>query len=90
MKMFVLSLVLVAFTLSPALAGEKKLPTLRSLSTPTCPACLQMAKVLDEINDKYAGKLVAEKVNVEEHPEMAREYNVRNEEIGRASCRERV
>ena len=36
-----------------------------------------MSKVLDEINDKYAGKLVAEKVNVEEHPEVAREYKVR-------------
>ena len=32
---------------------------------------------MDEINDKYAGKLVAEKVNVEEHPEVAREYKVR-------------
>ena len=77
MKMFVLSLVLVALALSPAFAGEKKLPTLKSLSTPTCPACVQMSKVLDEINDKYAGKLAAEKVNVEEHPEMAREYKVR-------------
>ena len=38
---------------------------------------MQMSKVLDEINDKYAGKLVAEKVNVEEHPEVAREYKVR-------------
>ena len=77
MKLFVLSLVLVVLAFSPAFAGEKKLPTLKSLSTPTCPACQQMAKVLDEINDKYAGKLAAEKVNVEEHPEMAREYKVR-------------
>ncbi len=36
-----------------------------------------MSKVLDEINQKYAGKLVAEKVNVQENPEIAREYNVR-------------
>ncbi len=77
MKLFALSVVLVALAFSPAFAGEKKLPTLKSLSTPTCPACLQMAKVLDEINEKYAGKLAAEKVNVEEHPEMAREYKVR-------------
>jgi|GEM_PF-2661609 hypothetical protein len=35
MKMFVLSLVLMALTLSPALAGEKKLPTLKALSTAT-------------------------------------------------------
>lgn len=36
-----------------------------------------MSKVLDEINQKYAGKLVAEKVNVQENPEIAREYKVR-------------
>lgn len=35
MKLFVLSLVLVALSLSPALAGEKKLPTLKALSTTT-------------------------------------------------------
>ena len=35
MKMFVLSLVLVGLALSPALAGEKKLPTLKALSTTT-------------------------------------------------------
>ncbi|MDO4787325.1 MAG: thioredoxin family protein [Fretibacterium sp.] len=36
-----------------------------------------MSKVLDEINEKYAGKLVAEKVDVNQHPEVAREHNVR-------------
>ena len=36
-----------------------------------------MSKVLDEINDKYAGKLVAEKVDLEKNPEVAREYKVR-------------
>mgnify|MGYP000912088162 FL=1 len=35
MKLFVLSLVLVALAFSPALAGEKKLPTLKALSTTT-------------------------------------------------------
>lgn len=77
MKTIFLSLFLVAFLLGPAYAEAKKLPTLKSLSTPTCPACVQMSKVLDEINEKYAGKLVAEKVNVQENPEIAREYNVR-------------
>ena len=36
-----------------------------------------MSKVLDEIKEKYAGKLAAEKVNVIKHPEVAREYKVR-------------
>mgnify|MGYP000031548629 FL=1 len=36
-----------------------------------------MSKVLDEINQKYAGRLAAEKVDVQEHPEIAREYKVR-------------
>ena len=36
-----------------------------------------MSKVLDEIKEKYAGKLAAEKVDVVEHPEVAREYKVR-------------
>ena len=44
-----------------------------------------MSKVLDEINDKYAGKLVAEKVNVEEHPEVAREYKVRYDDFANRS-----
>ena len=35
MKLFVLPLVLVALAFSPALAGEKKLPTLKALSTTT-------------------------------------------------------
>ena len=77
MKLFVLSLVLVVLAFSPAFSGENKLPTLKSLSTPTCPACQQMAKVVDEINEKYAGKLVAEKVDLEKNPEVAREYKVR-------------
>ena len=77
MKMVFLSLFLLVVLLGPAHAEGKKLPTLKSLSTPTCPACQQMAKVLDEINQKYAGRLAAEKVDVQEHPEIAREYKVR-------------
>ena len=36
-----------------------------------------MSKVLDEIKETNAGKLAAEKVDVVEHPEVAREYKVR-------------
>ena len=36
-----------------------------------------MSKVLDEINTKYAGRLTTEYVSLEEHPEVARQYDVR-------------
>lgn len=36
-----------------------------------------MSKVLDELNQKYSTQLTAEKVDVYENPDIAREYNVR-------------
>ena len=36
-----------------------------------------MSKVLDQLNEKYAGKLTAEKVDVYENPAIAQEYKVR-------------
>ena len=35
-----------------------------------------MSKVLDAINDRYEGRLAAEAVDVDEYPELAKEYNV--------------
>ncbi|GHS91138.1 hypothetical protein AGMMS49957_17900 [Synergistales bacterium] len=52
------------------------LPTLKMLSTPTCPACVQMSRVLDEIKERYAGEINTEKINVQEDRETARQYNV--------------
>ena len=36
-----------------------------------------MSRVLDDLNQKYAGKLTAEKINVMEEQELARKHNVR-------------
>ncbi|MDR2136647.1 MAG: thioredoxin family protein [Synergistaceae bacterium] len=58
-----------------AQAGE--LPSLKVLSTPSCPACAQMYRVVDEINDRYAGKLATEKINLYEDRETAEKYKVR-------------
>ncbi|NLL37874.1 MAG: thioredoxin family protein [Fretibacterium sp.] len=75
MKILVLSLLLTGLLLVPAYASS--LPTLKMLSTPSCPACVQMSKVLDQLNAQYEGKLATEKVDVYEQPEIAQKYNVR-------------
>ena len=36
-----------------------------------------MVPVLDELDNKYAGKLVIERVNTNDNPERAREYGIR-------------
>jgi thiol-disulfide isomerase/thioredoxin len=36
-----------------------------------------MARTLDELNEHYAGKIAAEKVDLFEHPDIAKAYNVR-------------
>ena len=54
-----------------------KLPTLKMLSTTTCPACEMMEPVLKELQSRYKGKVAAEHIYLEEHPDVARKYNVR-------------
>ena len=69
---------LIAVLLFPAIAqAADALPSLKMLSTPTCAVCARMTRTLDELNESYAGKVVAEKVNLFEHPDIAKEYNVR-------------
>jgi thioredoxin 1 len=53
------------------------LPSLKVLSTPSCPACAQMSRVVDEIGIQYEGKLLTEKINLNEHRDIAQKYNVR-------------
>ena len=36
-----------------------------------------MSKVLDSINEKYAEKILAEKINLFDHRELASKFNVR-------------
>jgi thioredoxin 1 len=68
----------ITVLLFPALArAAETLPSLKMLSTPTCAVCTRMARTLDDLNESYAGKIVAEKVNLFEHPDIAKEYNVR-------------
>jgi thioredoxin 1 len=56
---------------------ENMLPSLKMLSTPTCAVCTRMARTLDELNENYAGKIATEKIDLFEHRDIAKEYNVR-------------
>ena len=68
---------LAALALFAAPARAAGLPTLKMLSTKTCPACKQMEKVLQQIATGHPGKLATEHVYLEEHPEVAQRYGVR-------------
>ena len=41
-----------------------------------CGPCKQVAPVLEEIAGEYAGKLTIAKVNIDENPQIAREYQI--------------
>jgi thioredoxin 1 len=73
---FVLFVSLFA-AIMPGRAQAAGLPSLKVLSTPSCPACAQMYRIVDDINDKYAGKLATEKINLYENREIAEQYKVR-------------
>ncbi|MBQ7263952.1 MAG: thioredoxin family protein [Synergistaceae bacterium] len=75
MKTALALLAAVALLASPARAAG--LPTLKMLSTKTCPACKQMEKVMQQLATGYPGKVMTEHVYLEEHPEVAKQYGVR-------------
>ena len=45
---------------------------------PWCPPCRAIAPSLEELSDELAGKLQVVKVDIDEHPELARRYGVRS------------
>jgi len=53
------------------------LPVLVDFYSPTCAPCHMMHPVLERLAVRRAGQIVVVKVNVESHPEVAREFNVR-------------
>ena len=52
-------------------------PSITMLSTKTCPACVQMSKVLKQINATYKGKITTTHIYLENNPDIAKKYNVR-------------
>jgi len=41
-----------------------------------CMPCLMMAPVIDELNDKFKGKIKFAKVNVEDNQELSQKFNI--------------
>ena len=69
-----LAFVLVMVVSSCAFAA---LPSVTMLSTKTCPACVQMTKVMKEIDSKYSGKISTSHIYLEDNPDIAKKYSVR-------------
>ena len=70
--------VLILLCLScSVLAAPAKRPSVTMLSTKTCPACVQMSKVLKQIDATYKGKIGTAHIYLENNPDIAKKYNVR-------------
>jgi len=57
--------------------SKSEAPVLVDFWAEWCPPCRIMAPVVEELAEKYAGKLVVAKVNVDESPGIARKYYIR-------------
>jgi thioredoxin 1 len=64
-------------TESTLAATEEKLPTLIDLGSDTCVPCKMMESVLEELTEKYQGRMNVRFINVRTDYDEAREYNIR-------------
>jgi thioredoxin 2 len=55
---------------------NSSLPVLVDFYSPTCAPCHMMHPVLERLAVRRAGQIVVAKVNVDSHPEVAREFGV--------------
>ncbi len=58
---------------------QSDLPVLVDYWTEWCAPCKAMAPVLGEIAEEYRGRLRVVKVNVEQEPQIVRQYGVRSQ-----------
>lgn len=77
MKLCVKVLVVFVLVMVSACAFGEELPSVTMLSTKTCPACEQMARVLADIDAQYSGKLTTTHIYLEDNMDIAEKYQVR-------------
>ncbi|MBP5292352.1 MAG: thioredoxin [Lachnospiraceae bacterium] len=57
---------------------EASTPVLVDFFATWCGPCKMMGPVLEKLSDKYEGKIAFAKIDVDENPDSAAEYNVRS------------
>jgi len=55
---------------------KEKLPVLVDFAADWCPPCRAIAPILDELSDKYRGRMKMCRVDIEKSPDLAVKYGV--------------
>lgn len=56
--------------------NDKVMPKMLDFTATWCPPCKMMAPIITEIEKKYEGKIVIEKVDIDQNRELAQQYEI--------------